>query len=272
MHTTHASDTVLVVGGTGKTGRRVAERLTDRGVPVRIGSRSGTPAFSWDDPSGWGAVLDGVGAAYIAYFPDLTVPGAPAAVGALARQAAEAGVRRIVLLSGRGEEGAQRAEQEVLAVDAEVTVLRCSWFAQNFTEGAFAQDVESGEVALPVRDVGEPFIDVDDIADAAVVALLEDGHAGEVYELTGPRLLTFEEAIGEIALATGRDLHFRPIPMEEYTTTLRAYGVPEDEIAMLAFLFGEVLDGRNASVADGVRRILGREPRELTAHVRETAA
>jgi uncharacterized protein YbjT (DUF2867 family) len=271
MHSTTAPPT-LILGGTGKTGRRVAERLQRRGVPVRIGSRSANPPFSWDDPATWEPVLDGVRAAYIAYFPDLGVPGAPAAVGALARQAADAGVRRIVLLSGRGEEEAQRAEQEVLAVDAEVTVLRCSWFAQNFTEGGFAQDVDSGDVALPVRDVAEPFIDVDDIADAAVVALLEDGHAGEVYELTGPRLLTFEEAIGEIALASGRDVHLRPISMEDYTTTLRSYGVPEDEIALLAYLFGEVLDGRSASVTDGVRRILGREPRELAAHVRETAA
>jgi uncharacterized protein YbjT (DUF2867 family) len=266
------ADTILVVGGTGKTGRRVAERLAERGLPVRIGSRSASPSFAWDDPAGWAPVLEGVGAMYITYFPDLAVPGAPAAVGALARQAAGAGVRRIVLLSGRGEEEAQRAEEEVLAVDAEVTVLRCSWFAQNFTEGALAQDVGSGDVALPVREVGEPFIDVDDIADAAVVALLEDGHAGEVYELTGPCLLTFEEAIGEIALATGRDVRFRPLTMDDYTAALRGYGVPEDEIALLAYLFGEVLDGRNASVTDGVRRILGREPRELAAHVREMAA
>jgi uncharacterized protein YbjT (DUF2867 family) len=268
----NTADPILVVGGTGKTGRRVVERLTDRGAPVRIGSRSGTPPFAWDASSTWAPVLEGVGAMYITYFPDLAAPGAPGAVGALARQAAEAGVRRIVLLSGRGEEEALRAEEEVLAVDAEVTVLRCSWFAQNFTEGALAQDVESGDVALPVRDVGEPFIDVDDIADAAVVALLEDGHAGEVYELTGPRLVTFEEAIGEIALATGRDVHFRPVTMDDYTATLRGYGVPEDEIALLAYLFGEVLDGRNASVTDGVRRILGREPRELAVHVREMAA
>jgi uncharacterized protein YbjT (DUF2867 family) len=151
-------------------------------------------------------------------------------------------------------------------------VLRCSWFAQNFTEGALAPDVASGDVALPVRDVPEPFIDADDIADAAVAALLEDGHAGQVYELTGPRLLTFEEAIGEIALATGRDVRFRPVAMEDYTTTLRSYGVPAGEVALLAYLFGEVLDGRNASVTDGVRRILGREPRELAEHVREMAA
>jgi uncharacterized protein YbjT (DUF2867 family) len=263
---------ILILGGTGKTGRRVAERLRARGVSVRIGSRSATPPFDWSDQATWPAALEGVRSAYVSYYPDIAAPGAPEAVDALARMAAESGLERLVLLSGRGEEEAQRAEEEVLAVGAAVTVLRCSWFAQNFTEGALAQDVASGDVALPVGDVGEPFIDVDDIADAAVVALLEDGHAGRVYELTGPRLLTFEDAVREIARASGRDVRFRRVPMDEYRATLARYGVPEDEIALLAYLFGEVLDGRNASVTDGVRRILGREPRDLAAHLREAAA
>jgi uncharacterized protein YbjT (DUF2867 family) len=266
MHIT-TSETVLVTGGTGKTGRRVAERLAARGAGVRIGSRTATPSFDWDDPGTWTAALDGVSSVYIAFFPDLALPGAATTVGALAEQAARAGVTRIVLLSGRGEEEAQRAEETVRAAGVPLTVLRCSWFAQNFTEGALAADVESGDVALPVPDVGEPFLDVEDIADVAVAALLEDGHEGELYELTGPRLLTFEEAVGELALATGRDVHFRPVAMADYTEQLTAYGVPKGDVALLAYLFGEVLDGRNASVADGVRRALGREPRDFAVAV-----
>ena len=187
----HSNDTILVIGGTGKTGRRVAERLTARGVPVRIGSRRSQPAFDWDDPATWPAAIEGTTAAYVAFAPDLALPGAAAAVREVARLASDAGLRRLVLLSGRGEEEALRAEAEARSAFPGVTVLRCSFFAQNFTEGAFAPDVQAGELALPVGDVREPFIDADDIADAAVAALLEDGHEGELYELTGPRLLTF---------------------------------------------------------------------------------
>jgi uncharacterized protein YbjT (DUF2867 family) len=266
MQTT-TSHTVLVTGGTGKTGRRVAERLAARGVGVRIGSRTAAPRFDWHDPGTWPAALDGVSAVYLAFYPDLGVPGAAATVGSLAEHAARAGVTRLVLLSGRGEEEAQRAEETVRAAGVPLTVLRCSWFAQNFTEGALAEDVGSGDVALPVGDVGEPFVCVEDIADVAVAALLEDGHEGELYELTGPRLLTFEEAIGEVALTTGRDVHFRPVAMAGYTERLAGLGVPAADVALLEYLFGEVLDGRNASVTDGVRRALGREPRDFTAAV-----
>src|SRR4029450_13023466 len=112
------------------------------------------------------------------------------------------------------------------------------------------------EVALPVSTVREPFLDVDDIADAAVIALLEDGHDGCVYELTGPRLMTFHEAVAEIALASGRSITFRTVPLPEYAAMLGEVGVPADEVALLSYLFGEVLDGRNESVTDGVRRVL----------------
>jgi uncharacterized protein YbjT (DUF2867 family) len=263
---------ILVLGGTGKTGRRVAERLTARGAKVRLGSRTASPPFDWGDPATWPAALEDVRGAYISYYPDIAAPGAPEAVGALARMAVEAGVERLVLLSGRGEEEAQRSEELVRDAIPGATILRCSWFAQNFTEGAFAPAVLSGEVALPVGDVGEPFLDVEDIADAAVAALLEDGHEGQLYEMTGPRLLTFEEALAEISAVSGRQVTFRQVPMEEFRTQLAAQGLPEEEIALLAYLFGEVLDGRNERVADGVQRALGREPRDFADHARGWAA
>jgi len=201
----------LVIGGTGKTGRRIVTRLRERGLPVRSASRSSEPPFDWEDQATWGPALRGASSAYVSFFPDLAVPGAPEAIAALAGEALSAGVKRLVLLSGRGEEEAQRAEQALQASGADWTIVRCSWFAQNFSEDYLLEAVLAGEIALPVTDMPEPFVDADDIADVAVAALIEDGHSGQVYELTGPRLLTFAEAVQEIGRATGRDLRFIPV-------------------------------------------------------------
>ena len=264
--------TILVLGGTGKTGRRVAERLWARALPVRIGSRSGDPAFDWDDPATWGPALEGAGAVYVSYYPDLAIPGALAAVEALSAAAAERGVTRLVLVSGRGEEEAQRAERIVMASGLEWTVVRCSFFNQNFSEGAWVDLVREGALALPATEVPEPFVDADDIADVAVAALTEDGHAGEVYELTGPRLLGFADALDEISRAAGREVRLVPISHEQFAAGLEEAGVPEEFVWLMTYLFREVLDGRNASVADGVQRALGRPPRDFRDYAREAAA
>jgi uncharacterized protein YbjT (DUF2867 family) len=263
---------VLVIGGTGKTGRRVAERLAARGIPVRIGSRSANPAFDWEDPSGWAAALDGAGAAYITYYPDLAAPGAPEAVRALVDQALAQGVRRLVLLSGRGEEEAQQAEQVLQASGADWTIVRASWFSQNFSEGVVRDGVIAGEIALPAGDVGEPFVDADDIADVVVAALTEDGHVGQLYEVTGPRLLTFAEAAAEIARATGRPVRYTRVPAEEFAAMLAEQNTPADFVELLLYLFTTVLDGRNASLADGVQRALGRAPKDFADYARDAAA
>jgi len=266
------TDTTLVLGATGKTGRLVAERLRARGIDVREGSRSAPIPFDWNDRETWAPALDGVSAVYVSYFPDLAVAGAPEAVGAFARLAADAGVQRLVLLSGRGEPEAQRSEETLKKAGVPWTIVRCSWFSQNFSEGAFVDYINAGEVALPVRDVGEPFVDTEDIADVAVAALTEDGHAGRLYELTGPRLLTFPEAISAIAEAAGREITFVTISHEEFMAALAEYGVPQDEAALLSFLFTEVLDGRNAYLTDGVQQALGREPRDFRDFAERTAA
>ncbi|HEX6021779.1 MAG TPA: NmrA family transcriptional regulator [Solirubrobacter sp.] len=260
--------TTLITGATGKTGRRIIERLNGR--DVRPASR--TTGFDWNDSSTWEPMLDGVEAAYISYFPDLAVPGAAETVGAFARLAAERGVMRLVLLSGRGEPEAQRAEQAIAAAGAQWTVVRCSWFAQNFSEAFIVDGVATGEVALPAGDVPEPFVDAEDIADVATAALTEDGHHGEVYELTGPRALTFDEAVAEIAAATGRQIRFTPVPVDAFAAAMREAGAPDEEAALVAWLFTEVLDGRNAQPQDGVRRALGRAPRDFAEYARRTAA
>jgi uncharacterized protein YbjT (DUF2867 family) len=271
-----AKTTTLVLGGTGKTGRRVAHRLAARGLPVRVGSRFGEPPFDWEDEATWMPALRDVGSVYISYFPDIAVPGAVEAVRSFAELAVGSGVWRLVLLSGRGEEEAQRAERVVQEVSekagAEWTIVRCSWFSQNFSENYLLEPILDGEVVLPAGDIPEPFADTDDIADVAVAALTEEGHTGQIYELTGPRLLTFAEAIAEISQASGRKIHFVPIAVEQYASVLAEQDVPAEYVWLLTYLFSEVLDGRNAYLTDGVRRALGREPRDFADYARDTAA
>lgn len=264
--------TILVVGATGKTGRRIVDRLTALGLPVRAGSRSGTPSFDWKDRATWAAALRDVQSVYISYYPDIVVDGALDDIRAFTEQAVAAGVRRLVLLSGRNEAQAQAAERVVQESGAEWTVVTCSWFMQNFTEGYLLDPVREGVIALPARDVAEPFVDVDDIADVAVAALTEDGHTGRIYELTGPRLLTFTEVAAELSKVTGREIVYVPLSIEEYAAGAAELGLPEADIAMLTTLFAEVLDGRNAYPADGVQQALGRPARDFADYARANAA
>jgi uncharacterized protein YbjT (DUF2867 family) len=220
--------------------------------------------FDWDDPQTWAATLEGVSAAYITYAPDLAVPGATDTIRRFVDEAIAKGVRRLVLLSGRGEEEAQACERIIQETDIEWTILRASWFMQNFSEGEFASMVLEGLITLPAANVPEPFVDVNDIADVAVAALTEEGHSHEIYEVTGPRLLTFADIAGGIALATGHDVEFVQIPREAFAQAIAASGVPKDVAWLLNYLFDTVLDGRNAYVGDGVRRALGREPADFS--------
>jgi uncharacterized protein YbjT (DUF2867 family) len=269
---TSPSHTTLVLGGTGKTGRRVAQRLAARGMPTRIGSRAGTPPFEWDDPATWAPVLRDVTAVYIVYYPDLAFPGAAETIGSFADLAVTRGARRLVLLSGRGEEEAQVSEKAVQESGAEWTIVRASWFSQNFSEHFLLEPVLSGVIALPAGDVAEPFVDADDVADVATAALTDDRHVGQLYELTGPRLLTFADVAGEIAAATGREIRFHDVTPEQYVVAAIEAGVPVDEAQPLSELFATVLDGRNAHLTDGVQRALGREPRDFTDYAHATAA
>jgi uncharacterized protein YbjT (DUF2867 family) len=263
---------VLVTSATGKTGRRVAARLRTAGVPVREGSRRADPPFDWDDRGTWDAALHGVGAAYLTYYPDLTVPGAAQTVAEFAERAVGLGVRRLVLLSGRGEAAAQYAEQLVLATGADLTVIRSAWFMQNFSEGHLLDPVLSGVIAIPAGPVGEPFIDVDDVADVAFAAFSDDRHIGQVYEVTGPRLITFAEAAAEIAAASGRAVEYRHVSGEECRDELIRAGFPAETADDLVALFTESLDGHNAYLTDGVQKALDREPSGFTDYVRAAAA
>lgn len=263
---------VLVLGGTGKTGRRVVDRLS--GVFVRIGSRRAPIPFDWEQPAGWGAVVEGMDAVYITFQPDLAVPGADEAIKAFCDVAVAAGVQKLVLLSGRGEPEASRCEQVIMDAGVDWTIVRASWFMQNFSESYMLEPLVAGFVALPVGEVGEPFVDADDIADIVVAALEafavgDDRHSRQLYEVTGPSLLSFREAVVGISSAMGKPIHYEAISMEEYAAQLGLHGVPPEVTALLGYLFTEVLDGRNAYVADGVERALGRPATDFSSFIQK---
>lgn len=263
---------IVLVGGSGKTGGRIIRRLEARGLTVRAASRSSARPFDWEDRSTWRGALEGASSAYVAFQPDLAVAWAAEAIEALAKVAVECGLEHIVLLSGRGEESAQRSEAALTASGIDTTILRASWFCQNFSEGAFAESVAAGELALPAGDVKEPFIDADDIADAAVAALTDSRHRNKTYELTGPRALTFREAVAEMAAVSGKRIAYRQISMTEFKDGLAAAGLPEDLIGLLEELFSQVLDGRNSNVMDGVNEILGHPAADFSDYARKAAA
>ncbi|RON54461.1 NmrA family NAD(P)-binding protein [Pseudomonas frederiksbergensis] len=265
-------ETILILGATGKTGRRIAQRLKAAGRPVRLGSRGASPAFDWDDQSTWAAALDGIHAVYVSFQPDLAVPGALETIQAFTNQAVNSGVRKLVLLSGRGEIEAEQAEHVVQSSGIDWTILRASWFAQNFSEAHFLEPILQGEFVLPVGNIAEPFIDAEDIAEIAVAALTQPGHSNQLYELTGPRALTFAEAVKEIARETNRDIHFTSISAHDYRQALEQEALPDEVIDLVLYLFTTVLDGRNTPLADGVQRALGRPARDFSDYVRRTAA
>jgi uncharacterized protein YbjT (DUF2867 family) len=265
------SDT-LVLGATGKTGRRIVERLKAKGAPVRIGSRSAVPSFDWSNEATWDACLKDVEAVYINYAPDLAMPGATDAIQSLVGKAKRQGVKRLVLLSGRGEAEAQACERIVQDSGLDWTIVRASWFYQNFSEGAFIGMVQGGQITLPAGEVPEPFVDADDIADVAALALTQNEHAGKIYEVTGPRLMTFADIAHDLSEATGREVTFVQVPHDAFVAGVAQSGAPKDVVWMLDYLFATVLDGRNARLTDGVQQALGRKPKDFADYARETAA
>jgi len=263
---------ILVLGGKGKTGSRVAERLTKLGKTIRIGSRSEKPPFDWENPETWPGALEGMDTVYITFQPDLAVPGALKSIEGFTSQAVKAGIQKLVLLSGKGEKEAELCEQVVRNAGVNWTIVRASWFNQNFSESFFLDPILAGHVALPRAEALVPYVDADDIADVVVESLLDNKHVGQTYELTGSRQLTFEQVIEEISKVTGRDIKFSSITMEEYTKMLKEYQVPEDYIWLINYLFTEVLIDKNSIVTNDIEKVLGRKAKDFAEYARETAA
>ncbi|TVL88006.1 NAD(P)H-binding protein [Streptomyces sp. SAJ15] len=270
--TTNTND-ILVLGATGKTGRRLVRRLREQGASVRAASRSSAVRFDWTEPATWEPAVAGAAAVY------LITPEEAEPVHDFVGRAAAAGVRRFVTLSGRGMDlvgedfgrGMAAGEQAVRESGAEWTILRPNNFNQNFSEDLWHQPLRDGRLALPIGDVPETFVDVDDVAEVAATVLTRDGHAGRVYELSGPRGLTFREATETIARATGRTIDYVELTPDEYRAELRGLGYPEPFVRAFSALFDLHREGHTSEPVDGVRQVLGREPRAFEAYVERAA-
>jgi len=261
---------ILIIGKNGKTGARVDQRLQAMGYATRPVSRSTNPSFDWENPATWRSAIEGTHAAYVTYQPDLAVPNAEATIRAFVQVAAKAGLKHIVLLSGRGEEGAQRAEEVLKASGISWNIVRASWFAQNFSESFMLDGILAGELVLPAGDTVEPFVDVDDIADVAVAALTQPELRNKLFEVTGPRALTFAQCIKEISTALDRPIKYTNVPVDQYIDVLRQQGTPEDLLWLLHELFTVVFDGRNSNVMSGVAEALGRPATDFNSYVQKT--
>lgn len=267
-----SKEKILVIGGKGKTGRKVSERLTKLGYEVRLGSRSENPSFDWQDAATWPAALAGMDKVYITFQPDLAVPGASEAIEGLTKAALKSGTKKLVLLSGKGEREAELCEDALIRSGIRYTIVRASWFNQNFSESFFLDPIITGDVSLPQADAQVPYVDTDDIAEVVVATLLDDRHDEQIYELTGPRRLTFEDVLKEISKATGRNIKFTPISLPEYAKMMEEQNIPADYIWLINYLFAEVLGNeKNSVVTNDIEKVLGRKAKDFSEYVRETA-
>ena len=267
------SEKILVLGGTGKTGRKVAQQLQEKGKSVRIGSRASNPPFDWEKPNTWESALVGIAKVYITFQPDLAVPGALEAIEQFTVAANKEGVSKLVILSGKGEKEAELCEQVVIHSGMDYTVVRASWFNQNFSESFLLDPILQGVVALPRGEAKVPYVDTDDIAEVAVAALLDDAHIGKIYHLTGPEAFTYREVIAEIAKATGREIKYTPISLSAYAQMLKTHGIPEDYVWLIDYLFTEVLGNPQVSeISNDIEKVLKRKPKTFANYVRETTA
>lgn len=261
---------ILVIAANGKTGKRVTERLKKDSRNVRSVSRSTEIPFDWNDSSTWGKALSGVNSIYAVFTPDLAVPGAPKIIAEFTEACLENKIDHVVLLSGRGEHEAQECEQILIRSGFKWTIVRASWFNQNFSESFFLEDVIRGQAIVPLVKGKEPFVDADDIADVVVASLLDSKHQFKLYEVTGPELLSFEEAFTKISAQTKRKIDVRVVPLVEYVEYLKSSGVPTEYIELLNYLFTEVLDGRNESICNGIYEALERPPGSFDMYVAKT--
>jgi len=262
----------LIIGGKGKTGRKVAERLTKLGKNILIGSRTENPSFDWDNPETWAKALENITVVYITFQPDLAVPGAAKKIEDFTSTAVKSGIQKMVLLSGKGEREAEHCEQIVKNAGVNWSIVRASWFNQNFSENFLLDPILAGHVALPKSEIPIPYVDTDDIADVVVEALLHEKHNGQTYQLTGPRQLTFKQVVEEISTVVGRNIAFDSITLEEYSKMLKQYQLPEDYIWLINYLFKEVLVESNSLVTNDVQKVLGRKAKDFSEYVKETAA
>ena len=260
---------ILIIGKNAKTGWRVDQRLQKLGYQTRAVSRSTTPCFDWEDQSTWRAALTGTRLAYVTFHPDLAIPSAEQTIRDFTTLAIELGLEHLVLLSGRGEDGARRAEIVIEQCGLDWNIVRASWFMQNFSENFMIEGILTGELMLPADDTVEPFVDVDDIADVAVAALTQSGLRNRVFEVSGPRAMTFKECVAVISQATGYPVKFTQVPVDGFVDELRSQGLPDPLLWLMRELFTVVFDGRNSKPVTGVEDALGRQATDFNEYVQK---
>ena len=267
-----SKENILIIGGTGKTGRRIAEQLQNKGIEPRIGSRNSSPSFDWDNKETWIETLSGIEKMYVTYYPDLAVPGAKEAIESLTYLAKELGVKKMVLLSGKGETEAEGCEKIVMNSGIDYTIVRASWFNQNWSESFFLDPILSGEVALPLSEVLIPFVDANDIAEVVATVLLDESYNGEIIEVTGPESITFKDIVNIISKTSNRRLKFSNITLEQYIEGMKQMQIPDDVVWLIEYLFSHVLTNpNNQLVVNGVERVLGRKAKTFQEYALETA-
>jgi uncharacterized protein YbjT (DUF2867 family) len=273
--------TILVLGATGKTGRRLLPYLSARGATARAASRQageGRTRFDWNEPDTYDPALAGADAIYLVP-PDLIEDATPI-VGPFLDRAVRAGVRRVVLLSSMGVEfpaedrasGRNRLEQHVKASGLEWTILRPGGFNQNFSEGFLLPGIlHANAIATATGDGAVAFVDADDIAAVAAAALTEDGHDQATYAITGPEALTFADAAAIIGTAAGRAIAHRQISSAELTQILCRAGLPANYAAIVVRDQEAIRDGLGTRVTDVVPRITGRAATPFAAYAAHAA-
>jgi uncharacterized protein YbjT (DUF2867 family) len=243
-----ANRLVLVLGATGKTGSRVAGRLSERGVSVRTAARGGADIhFDWNNPATFEGALQGVTGVYLVS-PVMRVDFA-GVVSDFLDQAERAGVQNVTYLSAYGMEHAP-AEVALRAVELDLesrgsftySIIRPAWFMQNFSE-TFLKPVDD-EIVVPGGTGTEAFVNAEDIASVAAATLAEpERHAGRAYAPTGPESLTLDEAARIISAAAGRTILYRDTDRADWVGAMVRSGVPAE--------YGEVLRALTETIASG---------------------
>jgi uncharacterized protein YbjT (DUF2867 family) len=268
---------LLIVGGTGTTGSRVADQVRGPGVAVRIATRRPSAAehvrFDWTEPRSHAGVLTGIDAIYLVAPIGVTEPAS--LVEPFLATALHAGVRRVVLLSSsaipEGGTGLGGLHRLVRTTVPEWTVLRPSWFMQNFLGdhpvGTAVR--ESGEIVTATGDGRVAFIDAADIAAVAARALTDEEPHNTSYVLTGPEALSYADTAAIIAGVTGRPIRHRPVGPAELTDRLTAAGYPRDFAELLPGLDVAISTGTEDRVTTTVPELTGRPARSFTDFARD---
>ncbi|WP_224449937.1 SDR family oxidoreductase [Haloprofundus salilacus] len=275
---------VLVTGATGTVGRHVVSTLSDRPATVRVGLRNPDASsrrvpetadvveFDFEKPEAWGSTLANVDGLFLVRPPTVDAE----TVGRFAEAAARVGVAHIVYLSTLGAERNvliphHRIEKRIMATEADYTLLRASFFMQNFLEVHRADIVEHNQIFVPAGDGKTSFVDARDLGEAGATVLTERGHENHAYDLTGSEAVGYTEVAAVFTRVLDRQITYPKPSLLEFGVRMRRRGNSLAFIALMGGIYTTARLGLAARVTDDTSRILGREPRKMRTFVEEYA-